>query len=363
MITTLHRGAAALFTTAALCHCLPAQAVILSEVRADAGGRWVELQNRGTTSVNLSQWSLHYATFTPGWPQSYWWPFPAGTTLQPGAFLRVNWYQSAPTGNATPGVLWTGTSPYGFLFGLGGEPLQASRGAFGLLNSQNNLLMNTPSVVVDWLSWGDHGTPREWMAIQQGLWSTNRQTPAIPTGSSLARDPELLATAAFQDLQWFLDNSPTPNGPNVTGAVVQAYGTPCALPGNHLLGQPTLTTTALPLLGSASFGYSIGNTTGIYGEFAVIGFSAGAAPSGAPSILPPYVGTPCHEAIDVFQLVVTWLVPTQILATDVPLSLANLPPSAVGVALHAQALVLDLLPNTFPPYQGLTNAVRVVIGQ
>ena len=30
---------------------------------------------------------------------------------------------------------------------------------------------------------------------------------------------------------------------------------------------------------------------------------------------------------------------------------------------NGEALVLDLLPNTFPPYQGLTNAVRVVIGQ
>ena len=362
MFTTLYRGTAAVLTTAALGAGLPAQTILLSEVRADVGGCWIELQNNGTTPVDLSQWSLHYATFTPGMPQSYWWAFPNGTTLQPSAFLRVNWYQTGP-GGATPGQLWTGTSPYGFLFGLGGEPLHSARGALGLLNSQNNTLMNTPSIVVDWLSWGDHGTPREWMAIQQGLWAADRQTPAIPAGSSLARDPELLTTAAFPDLQWFLDNSPTPNGPNVTGASVQNYGTPCALPGNHLLGQPTLTTTALPLLGSTSFGYTIGNTTGIYGEFAVIGFGAAAAPAGAPSILPNYVGTPCHEVIDPFLLVATWLVPTQIFSTDVPLSLANLPPNAVGLALHAQALVLDLLPNAFPPYQGLTNAVRVVIGQ
>ena len=363
MITTLHSGTAAFFTAIALGCSLAAQSVILSEVRADAGGRWIELQNRSSTTVDLSQWSLHYASFTPSMPQSYWWPFPAGTTLPPGGFLRVNWFSAPPTSGALPGQLWTGTSSFGFLFGLGAETLQANRGALGLLNSQDNLLMNTPAIVVDWLSWGDHGTTREWMAIQQGLWAADRHTAAIPAGGSLARNPELLGVTAFPDLQWFLDNSPTPNGPNTTGAIVQAYGTPCALPGNHLLGQPTLDTTALPLLGNASFGYAIGNTTGIYGEFAVIGFSAAAAPSGAPSILPLYVGTPCQEVVDTTQLVTTWLVPTQVLSTRIPLSLANLPPHAVGLALHAQALVLDLLPNAFPPYQGLTNAVRVVIGQ
>ena len=75
---------AALFTIAALSAPVAAQ-VILSEVRADAGGRWIEIQNRGTSWVDLSAWSLHHATFTPGMPQSYWWPFPMGTSLQPGA--------------------------------------------------------------------------------------------------------------------------------------------------------------------------------------------------------------------------------------------------------------------------------------
>jgi hypothetical protein len=37
-----------------------AQSVLLSEVRADAGGRWVEVHNRSAVSVDISSWSLHH---------------------------------------------------------------------------------------------------------------------------------------------------------------------------------------------------------------------------------------------------------------------------------------------------------------
>ena len=55
--------------------------------------------------------------------------------------------------------------------------------------------------------------------------------------------------------------------------------------------------------------------------------------------------------------------PTQVMTTFVPLSLAGLPVELVGSELHAQALVLDLLPYADPPYQGLSNALQIVFGQ
>ncbi|MBL8754791.1 MAG: lamin tail domain-containing protein [Planctomycetes bacterium] len=360
---TFARLAAALLATATvLTHALPAQDVLLSEVRADANGRWIELHNRSAVPVDLSNWSLHYSTHTPNLPQSYWWPFPAGTALAANGFLRVHWYQDA-TGPQTAGVLWTGTSPYAFLFGLGGEPLQGTQGAFALFATQASAQMSTGSFLVDWVSWGTDGYFREPLAIQQGLWHAGRYAPAIPDGSSLARDPERIGLVAYADQQWFVDNSPTPNLPNVTGAVAEPYGQACVLPGNHLLGAPTLSAPALPLVGSAAFRFELQNTTGIFAEFVVIGFSAGARPAGVGSILPAYAGVPCQESIDTMQLFGTWLLPTQILTTMVPMPLTNVSPAAVGLEFHVQALVVELLPTAFPPYQGISNAVRCVVGQ
>ncbi len=363
MKSTLARHAAAFLTMTALAAGpLRAQTVVISEVRADAGGRWVELHNRGSAAVNLASWSLHYASRTPGTPQNYWWPFPTGTVLQPNGYLRVHWYQTASSAVAT-GELWTGTSPYGFLFGLGGETLLGTRGALALFSTQQNANMNTAAYVADWVSWGENGYTREGLAVQQGLWTAGRHLGALPAGSSHARDPGMVGAVAFPDLAWFLDNSPTPGLPNVTGAVVQSYGQACVLPGNHLLGMPSLTAPSLPLVGNSGFTLTVQNTTGIFAEFVLLGFSAGAAPPGAPSILPLYSGVPCQEAIDTQQLLATWVLPTQILGTHVPMSMANVPPAAVGLELHVQALVLQLLPNSFPPYQGISNALRLVVGQ
>ena len=359
-------GGTAAFTAIlamALSTAAPAQDVLLNEVRADGSERWIELHNRTTAPIDVGSWSLYYATMTPGQPQTYWWGFPAGSQIAAGGFLRVHWFQNAPAGGNSGEELWTGTSPYGFLFGLGGEPLHGDRGALGLLRSQSNALMNDPTIVVDWVDWGANGFQREWLAVQAGYWQPGRQTPAIPPGSSIARDLGTIGNVTWFDEQWFVDNTPTPLQPNLDGAVVQSYGTPCALPGNHLLGAPVLRATAQPLLGSPLFGLALDHTTGIYGEYVLIGFSNAAAPAGLPSILPPYAGIACLERIDTLQMPALWLLPTQIVATEIPLSLAGLPPSAFGVELHAQALVLDLLPMTYPPYQGLSNALRIVVGQ
>lgn len=338
------------------------QDVYLSEVRADATETWIEIHNRGSANVDISQWSLHCATSTVSMPQEYWWPFPLGTTLAPGAFARVHWFQSAP---AVPiaGNYYTGTSPYGFLFGLGGEALHGDSGAAALFATQTSSQVNSPLVVRDWISWGGHGFTREHLAIATGLWHSDRQAPAILSGTSLARDPDIIGLTAHPDESWFTDYTPTPMMPNVTGAILQSYGTACTLPGNHLLGTPELRATSQPLRGNGQFAFAIDRTTGIYGEFAIVGFSSAAAPAGMPSILPLYSGNACRESIDTQLLVSAWLVPTSIISTIVPLPLTNLPPQVIGVELHVQALVVELLPATYPPYQGLTNALRVVVGQ
>jgi hypothetical protein len=334
---------------------------VISEIRADGAECWVEIQNRGGAAVSLGSWSLHYATHTAGYPQNYWWGFPSWSTLDSGAFLRVHWFQSSP-GTTVPGELYTGTSPYGFLFGLGGEALHADGGAFALVLSQANGAMNQPAMYDDWVSWGSHGFQREALAVQNGRWTSNCHLPAIPAGQSLARNPAAIGVTA-PELQWFIDPTPTPMGENVTGVVVASYGQGCTVPGHHLLGVPTLRTTSLPMIGNPMFGYAVDSTTGIYGECMLLAFSAAAAQPGVPSLLPQLPGASCAEAIDPGSVLAVTLVHTQVLQTEVPLSLANVSPALSGLAVHAQAMLFDWLPNAYPPFQGLSNAVMIVIGQ
>jgi hypothetical protein len=361
-IATNRRIAALLLAGSTFLAPALAQDVYLSEVRADATEQWIELHNRGTASQDLSDWTLHAATTTAWMPNNYWWPFPAGTVLAPGAYLRVHWFADSPAAPA-PGDLYTGTSPYGFLFGLGGEPLSGDEGAAALFRSQSNGQMNSSTMVADWVSWGSSGFQREVLAVSAGLWTANRAAPAIPTDHSLARDPDAIGVTTFADESWFLDATPTPLMPNITGAVIQSYGQACTLPGNHLLGLPELRATSLPLYGAAGFGFALDHTTGIFGEYVLVGFSSAAGPPNQPSILPNYSGVGCVEAISTPGLVMTWLVPATILSTEIPMSLAGYPPQLIGLEMHVQALVLELLPGVNPPYQGISNALRVVVGQ
>lgn len=364
MNRTVRRPIAAFLATATLTGAadLLAQQVVLSEIRADGAECWVEVHNRGAAAVALGTWSLHYATRTAGMPQNYWWGFPSWAALAPGAFLRVHWFQSSP-GSAVAHELYTGTSPYGFLFGLGGEPLRADGGAFALVRSTLNGQMSTAAVYEDWVGWGQSGFQREPLAVQNGRWTAGRAAPAIPAGQSLARNPAAIGTVVPHDLQWFVDPTPTPLAENVAGVFVEPYGQGCTVPGHHLLGQPQLGTTSLPLLGSASFGYTIDATTGIWGECVLFAWSAAQAPPGLPSLLPAITGAACTEAIDTRFVLATTILRTQPVLTPVPLPLTAVSPALAGLELHAQALVFDWLPNAWPPFQGLTNAVRVVLGQ
>ena len=361
-MTATTRGAtAAMFTTFALSWSpLAAQEVLLSEVRADADGRWVELHNRSGVTIDLSSWSLHYATHTTGMPKNYWWAFPLGTTLAPDGYLRVHWFQAQPA-NAQPGDLWTGNTVWDFLFGLGGEQLRADAGAFGLFRTQLDSMMATPAMVEDWVGWGGSGYQREWMAIANGRWSAGQAVASVTTGSSIARNVAALAAGTPPELQWFADASPTPLAPNLDGASVTAYGAGCAPNGHHLLGVPVLRAAGLPLRGNAQFALQLDRTTGIFGEYVFVVWGRGAAPAGQPAFLPSVPGG-CAESIDPWRTFDGWLLPAQVMTTTVALPLQNMPVELVGSELHAQALVFDFVVGT-PAYQGLSNALQIVFGQ
>jgi hypothetical protein len=348
-----------LATTACLAH-LPAQDVVLSEVRADADGRWIELHNRSDSAVNLSTWSLHYATRTPSMPQNYWWPFPVGTVIAAGGHLRVHWFQAAPPTIGT-GEVYTGDTHWDFLFSLGGETLRADRGALGLVRTQSESMMATPSMIEDWVSWGDHGFSREYLAVANGRWTTGTHTASIPAGGSLARNVAAIGEGQHS-AQWFLDNTPTPLAPNLSGAEVAPYGQGCAPFGHHLLGTPVLSTSSLPIAGNASFSLRVDRTTGIYGEYVLLAWSAAPAAPGQPVVLPSTPGG-CSLSLDVTRLITIWLLPAQTNRTTAPLSLAQLPPELIDSQVHAQAVVIDLLPYAYPPYQGVSNALRIVFGE
>lgn len=243
----------------------PAQQMVLSEVMVSGEDRWIELHNRGATAVDLSTWSLYHASMTAGMPQNYWWGFPAGTTVLAGGFLRVHWFRQAPA-VVEPGNLYTGTAAWGFLFGLGGEALRADRGALALLASRDNALMNSASVIEDWVSWGASGFRRETLAVQVGRWSGGRFVDGIASGESIARNVELMGAVGPHDREWFHDPTPTPLAPNVPGLAVRSFGQACTALGHHLLGTPQLQVLSSPIVGNRQFGLRVASTTGLLGE-------------------------------------------------------------------------------------------------
>lgn len=338
----------------------PTQQVVLSEVMVSGDDRWIELHNRGSTTVELSTWALYHASMTAGMPQNYWWGFPAGTTAPAGGFLRVHWFRQAPTA-IEPGNLYTGTAAWQFLFGLGGEALRSDRGALALLNSRDNALMNSASVIEDWVSWGTAGFRRETLAVQVGRWTSGRFVDVIAPGESIARNVVLMGAVGPHDREWFHDPTPTPLAPNVPGLVVQSFGQACTALGHHLLGTPGLQVLSSPIVGNRQFALRVSSTTGLLGETVLMGFTWGALPNGGSGWLPPIPGAPeCPLFIDpTLPLGAVW-VNARPMQTDVVIPL--LLPALVGLRFQVQALVLDHFANAFPPYQGTTNALDITIG-
>jgi hypothetical protein len=262
--------------------------VVLSEVNFTTNAQWIEIHNAGTSDVDLTGWSLYQATnSTPG---NYWYPMPAQTILQSGAYLRVHWL--APLQANTPTDIYTGQSIYHFLFGLSAETLDPTRGALALFNTQSNALMNTPAAMVDWVNWGTTGFVREGIAVSAGLWTDGSFAPAV-TGANplptLANDYRAVGGRA-SSLNWFLDTTPTPGQDNIGNATVTSIGSPCSQtqrPGF----EARLVSFGVPASGNLGFKIGIDRDLNA-GEIAVQLLTVGADPSG--SILPPIFDCPIY---------------------------------------------------------------------
>ncbi len=242
----------AAFAAALLAPAARAQ-VVLSEIAFTTNAQWIEVHNAGTKDVDLSNWSIyHAASSTPG---THWYPFPAQTTIKPGAYLRVHWL--APLQANTPTDIYTGQSIHHFLFGLSAVALDPTRGALALYNTQNNSLMNNPASIQDWVSWGTTGFARESLAITAKRWTSGSFAPAS-TGNplpSLAYDYTTVGKPSSAR-EWILDSSPTPGRDNVGNASVTVIGRPCQQSSNPSFAA-ALVTTGLPIKGNENFAMGI----------------------------------------------------------------------------------------------------------
>jgi hypothetical protein len=344
---------------AAILDSAAAQDVILGEFARTGSAGWIELHNRGGAAADVSGWSIYLATATPGQPQTYWWGFRSGTVIAPGQRLVVRWLAPVPA-TPVPGEVATGATPYDFLFSLGAEQLPLQRGALALLRSQQNADMNSAAIIADWVSWGSGGLSRETLAQQAGVWVAGHATAPLASGSSLARFPGQVAPAS-PELAWFLDTTPTPGADNVGAAETRTVGVPCAPIGHHLLGAPVLTATSVPVLGNAAFGLRVANTTGVLLEQCWFVFTFADVPAGNAGLLPPVPGTSCLVYVDPATLFLDATLHSSVGATVLPLSLADLPPALAGISFAVQALVQDGA-ATWPPFQGVTNALAITLG-
>lgn len=246
---------------------LTSQLVVLSEIEFQ--GQWIEIVNLGQKEADLGEWSLYLATQTPNTPQNYWWGFPRGTKLQPGAFVRVHWLAKIQQSTATD--IYTGDTLFHFLFGLFAESLDPNRGALALFSTQANNQMNDRSKIMDWVSWGTTGFKRENLAVDNGRWKAGTTAPAA-TGTplpSIAYDYSAPA-GVHEGSDWFRDSTPSPGKDNVGGASAALYGTACTF-GTAQLAQQVL--NSKPYHGNLDFYLGIGRDLSAQ-EFPLILFGA-----------------------------------------------------------------------------------------
>lgn len=314
--------------------------VVLSEInfqpQTTNDDQWIELQNRGTAAVDISQWSLYLSTSANS---NYWWGFLPGTVVPGGGFLRVHWFVPVKTTTATD--VYTGNLVYHFLFGYGGVPLPQLSGGLGLFNTQSNLRMNDPAIVEDWISWGSNGWKREDLAIANGRWY-----PGNAVQPSLLKDS--IALNEFAQIEptpasaYFHDATPSPLKSNVSTAGTYSYSTPCS---SGTITGPTLGTRSVPVSGNRDFGLTLDPTQG-GGNFAVLLISSG--------IGDVPVGN-CRARVDP-NAFFTYVVPTTPGTTNIDLPLTNVLPDAA----YVQAVVVPTV-LSFTDF-GFSNALYVRIG-
>ena len=332
---------------------LPAMSqVVVSEINFSAqiagDDQWVEVVNLGETTAELNGWSLYLATDTPGVPGNYWFGFPQGTELEAGEFLRVHWGAAIPAETPPELEIYTGISPFNFLFGYSYEPLPTKGGALALLSTQNNLLMNDPAVIQDWVSWGGNGYAREDLAIQAEKWVADasvtppQQLDSIALNLALNQAPTPVGA-------YFHDASPTPNAPNAVCGAVATIGTSCASGGGTAL---SLAVESFPVLGNRDFRYRLDNTLGAPTDFAILVLSPDDA-DGTATLLgcPIFVGQ-----TNAFGSLV---IATQIGQTYFPIDLSFAPAILAGVDIYAQSAVITV---GAPADLGTSEAVKITLG-
>lgn len=318
--------------------------VVISEInftpQQQGDDQWIEILNLGSTKVDLTTWSIYQATATPNRPQNYWFGFPAGVELQPGAYLRVHWLAPIKPGAKLP-ELYTGDTVYHFLFGLKAEPLSPSAGALALMNTQQNIRMNDPKAIQDWVSWGKSGLKRESLAVNGGRWLRGQFVQSPVQKDSLAliysRNAEPTPASAF-----FRDSSPTPLAHNHPSAATASYGTPCSV---GVVAPPVLRDLSIPAPGNRDFGLRVTPTTS--GHQVLLAFSPGRGTGSikfGPCILRISPAPPTFVAIR----------SSAIGRTDL---LFPIPTGVAGGRAFVQALVLAS-PSDF----GFTNGIQLDLG-
>jgi hypothetical protein len=269
------RSTAPFALAAALAATLPAPApaqVVISEISFTTSPTpWIELVNLSAATAQLTGWSLYQSTKTAGLPQNYWFPFPAGTAIASGQFLRVHWLRPIDPGNTDPQELDTGSSVHNVLFGYPAEQLTGSAGAVALFNTQNSNNMNNGAAIVDWVSWGSSGFKREDLAVQRGLWETGAfVSPAIPQQAlALIYDNHVEPTKPDR---FFHDDSPTPLQANHAFARSELYGTSCSIGAGNV---PQMEMLSVPVPGNRDWTlrvHGFGSTPPVDQVMFLIGF-------------------------------------------------------------------------------------------
>jgi len=168
-------------------NCTGSSGMIVNELMpdpsgTDSGNEWVELHNKGRSSVDLSGWKLQWAT--QGWDSPSAFALPSGTTLAAGGYLVI---------------------------GAGGVAASLNLGNAG--SSADGVRLVCGDTPVDTVL---YGTPNSDSFTDDGGGVASSLAPKPASGQSLARLPNGTDTNASSS-DFASSTSPTPGAANVAG--------------------------------------------------------------------------------------------------------------------------------------------------
>lgn len=185
--------------------CSLAPQVVLSQVYPSGGNAsssastkdWVELHNRGTTTVDVSAWALQYAASTgSSWKVS---TLPAGTSIGPGGYLLVVMGGGSSGGGALPTPNVSAATP---------SDLAGSKGKLALTQNVTALTGNCPTggAIVDFLGYGTTtGTN------QVDCFEGATPAPVPATGAALVRGSNTCADTQVNGVDFTAISPPVPH--------------------------------------------------------------------------------------------------------------------------------------------------------